>query len=256
MVALQTATCQAFVIEEEEPRVDLFGMAVLENQSTKPLNPIELSTVLHKLQTEFMIDENEIVQSWLPMLGYGRNPRVLQLYSGLHELAPEWREALTAEQISLETAKEILNRPEQDQIEIWRLFAALRPGKNRQREFLTLLADVSRTEEMTIAQLIDSTSVQDILNARLTPPQKTERVKQWLWEKRYPRYAAAQASFADILHAARLPGYLHIQAPLYFEGDCYSVSFAFSSERDYEKTITALKKLLNDGVVEDLLKLP
>lgn len=256
LASLGWPTCQALVIEETEPRVELFCMAVLENQSNTPLNAIELSTVLHKLQSEFMLDETEIVQSYLPMLGYGRNPRVLQLYSGLHALPPVWQEALTAGHVSLDIGKEMLRRSEQDQVEIWRLFEALRLGKNRQREILALLSDVSRMEDATVAQLIGSPSVQDILNAHLTPSQKSERIKQWLWAKRYPRYSAVQARFAEILHAARLPRHVQIQAPPYFEGDSYSVTFAFSGESDYSETIGALKKLLDDNVVKDLLQLP
>ncbi|MBN1559276.1 ParB N-terminal domain-containing protein [candidate division KSB1 bacterium] len=254
LVALQLPSCPAFVINDAHPRVDLLLMAIEENGSGQ-LNPIELSVVLDKLQHEFKINEHDIIHTYLPMLGYGPNPRVLQLYCGLHELPPEWQSALVADQVPLDLAGEILQQSDHDQIKIWSLFQALHLSKNRGRELWRLLADIARMHDLTIAQAIDSQPVQDILNEKMTPSQKSERLKQWLWEKRYPRYSAVRATYEKILHDARL-GHIRIQAPPYFEGDSYSVTFSFAGEGDFAETVAHLQRLMSDGVVEKLSKLP
>ena len=254
LASLQQSTCQAFVIEDTRPRLDLLLMAIEENQSA-PLNPIELSIVLNKLHVEFKIDENDIIHNYLPLLGYGQNPRVLELYSGLYDLPPEWQDALMADQVPLDIAQVILSQSDEGRAKIWALFHALRLGKNRQREFWGLLIDISRIHDMTIVQLIDSQPLQAILSENLTPSQKSERVKQWLWEKRYPRYSAVRASYEKILHDARLPQHVRIQAPPYFEDESYSVTFAFSGESNFAERIRVLQRLLSEGVVKKLKKL-
>ena len=250
---LKIDTLQALVIAEMQPNVDLFMMAVLENQSVKPLNPIEISTVLSKLQTVFNIDEKEIVRSCLPTLGYGQNPRVLQLYRDLHTLSREWQTAVNEDFVSLDVADDILKLAEYDRAKIWHLIQSLHLGKNRQREFLSLLKDISRINNSTISQLVDSQPVQTILNdTKQTPSQKSERIKQWLWEKRYPRYAAAKTSFEKKLRQARLPGNVHIQSPPFFEGDTFSTTFTFTGEQDFKKTVVVLEKLISNGYVKNL----
>ncbi|MBN1480347.1 ParB N-terminal domain-containing protein [candidate division KSB1 bacterium] len=256
LVSLKAETAQAFVVEESCSQLDLFTLAIQDNQSVRELDPVEVATILAKLQSTFGIKKEDIVTNYLPLLGFGKNARVLTLYSGLHTLSVEWQDALKKDMVSLDFAQDMLKRPPEERQHIKTLVHNLRLGKNRQREFIKLLADVARLEDLSLSQLIASRPVQMIqLAEKLTPSQKAERLKEWLWEKRYPQYTAIKAQYDAIVRAAHLPPNIHIHAPAFFENNEYLASFTFVSKDDFEKSITALSEILNRGLVKKMSEL-
>ncbi len=248
--------CPAFVSTESDVSFDLFMLAVQENLSVRFLNPIELAQILHKLSSIFFMDEETITKEVLPQLGYGRNPRVLQLYRGLQHLSEAWQNALIRDQVPIDFAHEMLRQSVETQDKMWQVISDFRLGKNRQREFFALLSDVAQIQNQSFVELAESEPITKIqCDEKLTPSQKTERLKAWLWEQRYPRYSQVKANFETMLRAARLPQNCFMQSPPYFEGDTYSAGFSFSSVAEFEDNMAALKRALENGTIKSILDL-
>lgn len=255
--ALKIDKIDAFVFEEQDSKLDLFLLAVREHLSHSKLDPIELSLFIKKLRDNFSIERDEIIKTYLPLVGYGRNPRVFELYSRLHLLPDEWRQLIRDEQTPVDLANELIDRSEEDRAVFLILFTTLRLGKNRQREFVLLFSDVARLLKQSVQQLVDSPSIQDILaEEKLTPSQKVDRLKSWLWRQRYPRYADAQEAFESLLKKQRFPEGLFIQPPPYFEGERFSAAFQFATEEEFRDYLAALKRLLDAGDVEKIINMP
>ncbi len=248
--------CPAFVIEASDVNLELLMLAIQDNQSVRTLHAIELARILDKLQTHFHIEKDMIIKEYLPQLGYGRNPRVLQLYSNLHELSDVWQAALINDQVAIDFAQEMLKQSHDIQDKMWHMISVFRLGKNRQREFFALLSDVAQLSDQSLEKFLDSESIQNIqAEEKLTPSQKTERLKAWLWEQRYPRYSKTKTDYEAILKAAHLPQGCYVQSPPFFEGDTYSAGFSFSSLEEFENNIAALKKAVDDGTIKNILDL-
>lgn len=254
LAELKIDACPAFVLQHSGVDLDVFLMAIQENQSHRSLNPVELSIILDKLQNTFEIDQQDIIKTYLPRLGYGKNPRVLQLYSGLHQLSREWQDALANDQVAVDFVQDILKLSGDVREKFYQLVAALRLGKNRQREFLQLFQDVAKLESISLSQLLLAQDVLDIQqHETLTPSQKAERLKEWLWKKRYPRYSSAKSEFDSEIKTANLPRNVYFQPPPYFEGDTFSTGFTFTSENEFAEHVAALQKILNDGTLKKIM---
>lgn len=255
--ALKIKECDALVFDSRESELEIFLLAVRERLSNDRLDPIELSVFIQKLQDFFGVDKEKIIKTYLPLAGYGRNPRVYELYSRLHELSKAWQKLVREEQTPIDLVNEMLDRTEEERDAFLNLFLILRLGKNRQREFVLLFSDVARILQQSVGQLVSSAFVQEIINEeKLTPSQKADRLKQWLWRKRYPRYAEALEAFDALIKEQKLPDGLYIQPPPFFEGDRFSAAFQFSSEKEFQNYTAALNKLLGSGDVEKIINMP
>lgn len=253
LVALRSETVSVFVVADSQPSLDLFLLAIQDNQSIRALDPVELATIFAKLESTFGITQENIVASYLPLLGFGQNPRVLQIYHDLHRLTDEWHDALRKDLISLDFAQEMLNHSAAERQRVLSLIFNLRLGKNRQREFIKLLTDVARLDQLSLLQLMDSQPVRAIEFAeKQTPSQKAERLKEWLWEKRYPTYTKIKKQCETLLRQAHLPPNLTIQAPAFFESDVYTAGFTFASQDEFAKSIAAFSNILDRGLVKKI----
>ncbi len=256
LMDLKVEEAEAFVLQGFEPSLCIFWYAVQDNRTIRHLDAIEVSRIIYTLQQRFAIPETKIIQHYLPQLGFGKNPKIYALYKDLHLLSPRWQQMVSSEQTPIDVANDILKRPGPEQEVLYEIYSNLRLGKNRQREFLLLLSDVARIQNIGLMQLFEQQDVKSILaENKTTPSQKAEQLKVWLWEKRYPSYVKAKQQYDHILREAKCPRDIDIQAPPYFEGEEFRITFSFSSEKKYFDRLSALQMLLENQTIQKLLSL-
>jgi hypothetical protein len=168
--------------------VDLFELAMRDNQSVHPLNPIECSIILSKLTKEFDVPTKMLLDKYMPMLNLGRNPDVLRRYMTLAELEDPVKQWVAEERLSLDVAAQLAEMSHDDRRAFFGMVESLRFGKNHQRELLTLCKDVARIMGLTVSRLrVDKELCGIVANESVSRPHRTEKLKRWLIEKRYPR---------------------------------------------------------------------
>jgi hypothetical protein len=252
---LNVAEADAWILTESAPSVDIFLFSLLENLALQPFNAVQISFIIQKL-SGLNIAKSDMIQDFFPRLGLGRNPRIYDLHVRLHELTLEWQQALVEDRVPLDLAQTIVQMADNDRSVFWRLMVELRLGKNRQREFLLLLQDVARIQGASLAQLVAGEQVGEIIAMeKWTPSQKAERLKEWLWEKRYPQYVAARKQFEELVKKAALPAGFTLLHPPFFEGDELQVTFSFKSPEECRAKIDLLKKLWQSGHISQLTQL-
>jgi len=246
----------ALIADENSRDLDLFEQAIYDRVSTRPLNPVELSTVIQKLEKEFGVAKSEIVQKYFPIMGYGRNPKVYDLYARLITLNPAWQKAVINEEVSIDIANIMIEISDSIRNEFLNLIKLLRLGKNQQRAFWALLSDVARIQEKTVSDLLASPNFKAVLSdEKLTPSQKAERFKHELYRLRYPRYSRTKEAFDALIKEARMPQGMILKAPPYFEGEDFFLGFNFRSEDDFEEKVSFLKSLQQKQVIRKIIDL-
>lgn len=257
LVCLKQLQVESVAVKiENQQNIDLFKTALYDNLSIRSFNPIEISTIINKLESQFDVEKTEIIKSWLPMLGFGRNPKIYDLYKPLVFLNDGWKQALKDESVALETAILVREAEEQDKNVFLELIQNLKLGKNRQREFWGLLADVSRMQNFSIAELLSTDEIVLLLsNEKFTHSQKTERLKSLLWEKRYPRYSKVKNEFECLLSQAKLPPDMHLQPPQFFEGEKYNLNISFTCQDDLKNKIELISRSIDNQIIDKMTKL-
>ncbi len=247
----------AVVYPAETEPLDLFALQVQSNRLTGELDPIQVSQILQTLQTEFDLDEQTIIRTWLPQLGFGRNPKVLQRYRPLVNLTLEQQTAVAAGAVSIDVANAILDFNPAEQQTVWSLLQTLRLGKNRQHEYVALLSDIADASGRSVAEIIAGSDFQSILqDEKRTPSQKADQIKQVLWKLRYPRYAQTLQAFDQIIKDARAPRSIKILPPPYFETETFQLILSFESQADFQNALAELKKLVATDTIKKLTDLP
>jgi hypothetical protein len=251
-------TIAVIAMAEDTSADKVFELAVLERLAqNRPLNPVEIATILHRLLHELRQSRQEIIAVWLPLLGFGKNPQVLEVYLPFYDLDQRSREELVHDRLSMDFAQALLKKDMAERNLLLDVVQTLRLGKNRQKEFLLLLEDVSRLENTDLAMLLQQKSLQTILHdSQITPSQKADRCKTELWSRRYPKYTKARARFAEILAQAEWPASLHVQPAPFFNSDEISISFSFRSSAEYRSLIDELERLYKSGAIDQLVQVP
>ncbi len=252
---LQAKKTEAFVLPNAQPSVDVFWYAVMDNLAIRQLNAIQVSRIISTLETSFFVSQEKIIQHYLPALGFGRNPRVYTLYKDLYELNETWQKWVIYDQTPIDVANDIRLLSKTEQEVLFNVYSALRLGKNRQREFLLLLKDVCRIHEITFLQLFEQQKVKALLDeTKITSSQKADSFKVWLWEQRYPHYMKTKQKYETLLRE-NVPPRVDIQAPPFFEGEEFRVTFSFASKQEYIQRLEHLQALVSNKTIHQMLSL-
>jgi hypothetical protein len=244
------------VVIENKVNLELFKTAIFDNLAIRFFNPIEISTIINKLESQFAVEKSEIIKTWLPILGFGRNPKIYDLYKPLFLLNENWKQALRDETVALETAILVGDSSEENKNAFLELIQNLRLGKNKQREIWGLLVDVSRIRNQTLIELLETKEIVAILtNDKLTPHQKSDRLKAILWEKRYPRYSIVKSEFENLLAQAKLPPDMHLQPPAFFEGEKFQLNISFTSQQDLKTKSDLISNTIDNNLIDKMTSL-
>jgi ParB family chromosome partitioning protein len=250
------AQCAASLVEQGTDDLRLFDMAIRDNLSVREFNAVEISRIINKLEDDFHVPQQTVIDHYLPLLGYGRNPRVIELFRPLILFDTDWQKAISEDKISLDVCSALAQRSEDEKKAFFHVLTTLKLGKNRQREFCTLLDDIARKDRISVTDVIGLEALQQILHdEKLTFSQKTDRFKQQLWKMRFPTYETVNRQFEELLSQAKLPPEVSLRPAPYFEGENFTVSFTFKNETEYGQKLHILTLLKDDGIIEKITTL-
>jgi len=255
--ALGIKELAAFIVDENATDLELFRLAMLDNLSIHHFNPIEVSTAIHKLQTVFHLEKEEVMRSYLPLLGHGSNPHVYDLYAPLCKLDESWQQLIIGDLVSVEIASLMSSVNDQDRGAFLILIKAMQLGKNRQREFWALLHDLCRISQRSLAEVVQDTDFSKILaDQKLTPSQKADRFRTELLRRRYPRFMQTQAQFDALIKECKIPPDMQIRPSSFFSCEEFQINFEFKNEQEYQAKLQILNSLMENGVIKKMVELP
>jgi ParB family chromosome partitioning protein len=247
---------EAFVVQKKPSDLKLFRFVLQAHVSERSCHPMAISVAIHKLRTRFKVERSKIIEIFLPLMGLSRNPKIFELFSPLCSLEPEIQQAVEKDKLSVEIAALIAKAAKKDRLAFFKLSQNLRLGKNRQREFWRIIADVARIENKNVNEILQDTELTKIMSEeKLTPNQKTDNVKREIWCRRYPRYSAIESEFQQTLKEMKLPPHTTLQPPPFFEGEDFKMNFTFKNYADFSDRLRLLQRLKDEGHIEKIRSL-
>lgn len=242
--------------ETGEPDYRMFLFALYENLGTRALNVIEKANILYKLFHRYKISQNTIKKEFLPLLGLGENPQVIDRYVKLVELEDDLKLSILEDFISIDMAVSMQKLARTERQVIFQLFQELKLGKNQQKEFFRLLLDLSVSREQPVATILSADPIRAVLSdARLASGHKMNKIKENLFKLRYPRFSKTEDAFGELKRELRLPPSINFHPPPFFEGNNYRIDFVFKSASDYEKILKVLNSIAAEHKLEKLDRL-
>ena len=248
--------CPAVLADEAADDLALFDLVIRDNLSVREFNAVDISRIIHKLESDFDVPPQTIIDHYLPLLGCGQNPRVIDLFRPLILFDGDWQKAISEDKVSLDVCSALAQRTEEERKAFFHIITTLKLGKNRQREFWALLDDIARRDRISITDVIGLEALQEILcDEKMTFSQKTGCFKHELWKMRFPAYEKVNSQFEVLLRQAKLPPEVSLRPAAYFEWDDFTVSFAFKNETEYGQKLHLLTRLKDGGIIEKMTTL-
>ena len=198
-----------------------------ENITSRGFNLVEKALVVEKF-LNYLPDE-EVLKHILPRLGFSSHYHQLEMLQRLNFLEEEAKELLAAEELNPKVALKLLELDEGSRKRFIHLVKDLGLSFGRQREMLELLLDLSRQEEITLKDIFDKEEIRTILEAeKLNPPQKAEKLHNYLRKKIFPHFEAQKDRVENISRRLASQG-VRLKPSQAFEKDLWQIELSFRS---------------------------
>ena len=239
-LGLPDIVCQ--ILPDDFPPFEALLLNLNDNLAHRHLNTVEKGMILKRL-TRFLKRE-EIVTSFMPILGIPSNRQTLELFSGLEELEDTIRISVARERLSLRVAGLMGTLGRDDRLRINDLFTSLKWSFNRQWEAFQWIIEIASREGRSIKKVIDEGEIIAVLNnERINNPQKVKSIVKILKARRFPSLLEAEESFKKGLSNLSLPSGVKVIPPPFFEGIDYKLEIVFTKGGELKEKLAELSHL-------------
>ena len=230
-------------IAEISDDLEAFKIPIFENLSVRSYSPVEKAEILDKLK-KFGESEESLLSQFLPLLDIPPTRTWLEFYIKLSQFNPEVKEFLYTENVHLSVIQIMADFSVDVQKKLVSLSLLNSLGKNKQKELLTDLYEISRGQKIPVEKLLQAPEIQAALaEEKLSQIQKAEKIRQWLKSKRSPAQSAWRSAFAAVLKELDIEQGICISPAAFFEGEELSLNFSFRNRDEFIEKIAQLKKL-------------
>jgi len=222
------------------PRV-LFMAAIDDNCFHRALNPVECGRICQKLVDVLHLDQQEIVDVFLPRMGLHPSPALLDGLMVIPELDPTTQDLLASGRMPLKNVRLLLPFQREDQTLLSHVIDAYRLGTNRQQKLLSSCWDASRRFKLTVEDFL-----QEVGALPLPPseeknlPQRTEVIFHAVHKKIWPFLSRREEQFHAVRKELIGMGDVTLHAYPFFEKKEVRLEITFHSSEDLRQTMARL----------------
>jgi ParB family transcriptional regulator, chromosome partitioning protein len=232
---------RAWVIQKASP-YECARKAIAANSLERPLNLIEISRALQLLD-QYAPDGQALPED-AAALGLPTHAGMAARLKTLCRLPAEVQDAVLEEAVSFAMACEIRRMEAGLAVAYARLFRQLKTSLNKQREIVTLVAEIACREGIDPGQVLAEDRLSLILDAQdLDRNQKTQRIRRLLRQRRFPALVAAEDNFLSLRQRLKLGDHLQLAPPKDFEGTRFTLTLDFESLEEVRRLRVKLDEL-------------
>lgn len=217
---------------------------VLEDQLLSGnLTPMEKAYFFNHCLKHMDIDA--AADLFLPILCEKVQPHTIKKLLDLLKLESELQVSVHNGQVGEKTAHELLSLNSADRLALHSIFMDLKLGGGKQKRFLALSKDLAYREGSTVAELLATSEIQDILtHPEMNPPQKAVILLATMQKKLFPQSIAAEDSFTKKIIKMNLPPSCTVTHGQSFETDEVSLTLQFATLSEMEKHVATIRTLI------------
>ena len=219
-----------------------FLAAFYENLATRKFNEIEKAMVLHNAGA--YVDQEEIMDSFMPLLSLPSHEGTLKLYLKLLNLEENVQSTIAAGRIPMTAVKALVEMEKKDRQAVFHWIAELNLNLNQQLKLIEYIKDISIREEISDWEVLSDPPLVAVgENPRLNKPQKSKALLETLRARRSPRLAQAQQAVESAVSAISLPHGISIRYDSYLEDPYYQLEVRFRDGKELRSAVTKLHEV-------------
>lgn len=224
-----------------EDDLQTFLLAFYDNLATREFSLLEKAEILRRLK-RFGEKESTIIRNYFPLLSIPRTSYYLQLYLTISRFPKEVKLFIHQKNMSIASLEYFAQfSPRERKL----LLPLLQPlGQNKQRELLEDLGGISLRDDVAAENvLMEEKMVRIRRSEKLSPLQKSDRIRRMLRKRRYPRLSSRREAFRKALEMSGCPQDISIQPSPYFEEQEMTLRFRFRDREEFWSHLRNLQKL-------------
>ncbi len=246
----------AILSEESCNALRALSFALWDNLSHRQLAPLEKARALSKLRTVGGVPDDDLIETYLPLLGLKPHESVLRTYISLNDISASLRQCLAEGRLAHASAEYLAGMPSEVQNGIASFMGRVRLSASLQKKTLVLLEELSIMGGTRLDAPLDSREIRDILdNPALSPFEKGDRVHAALYRLRYPALSQAVTRFDEGRKLLDLPGSIHVAPDPFFETADLKVHFEASDPKRFRELADAIQKAAHSPELEALYQI-
>ncbi|MBN2542326.1 ParB N-terminal domain-containing protein [bacterium] len=233
---------------------DLLSIYFNINTNNRQYNIIELNIIIKKLKTDFALGNNDIITNYFNYVNINKSSELFSQIERLNGLIDPMKPIILNNGINLANAVAISSLAQADQEAILTLLSTLKLNANKLKIMLLNLDEISKRDNITIAEIVESIGLKGILKEPdLTENQKIERILNSIDSLRYPEYTELKGKLKSLNKALSIPPGMKFETPEFFEGDKFKIEFGFKDKKDLKESVEKLKEMLNKEELDRIL---
>lgn len=199
-----------------------------DNATSRPLNIIEKSKAVIKLQQFYSMPEEELVKQFLPLFGEDPSFKVLHELISLNQLTEPMKHHVVQNEAALSSAAKISEFTPSTQQSLLGVLTHIRPSTNKLNELLALLREISARDGVSIEEILQRYQLlQVVANPNASSADKVAALRQALRGVRLPQLTERQKQLASLIQDLELPDRAKLVIDPYFESQNMKLEYQF-----------------------------
>ena len=250
--ALGEKMIRARLLPESTPDQRCLEIAIAENGAERPLNVIEMARGIHGLSL-FCRPEERDAAIW-EAFNLKSNAGMLKKLRAIQSF-PEWvKKSILHGNLDFAVASDLVGSDHNDLSALILYFDRLHLSLSKQREFLTLVKEISRREMISIRDILDDKALKDLLeDPEMEGNQKGSQIRSLLKKRRRPILIRAEERYAGIVKTLKLGPDKSLIPPRDFEGSLFSLSLRFNTIHELAEKVQEVEEMLKNPVFDELI---
>lgn len=255
---LKFNSLSARILENTFSPIDLLTLNIEDNTQTRIFNLIEKATIIDKLLNQLKLPIQNVVKTFLPLIGIPANEKYIDNYLFIHTLSNELKNLIISNNLSIEAIKKILELPANIQVHIFDLILSFKLGSNKTAETINLLVDLSQHSISKLDSILDDPEWTQIKNdVKIPDRQKGQYFRNILIKRRFPEYSNFREKAKKIISKLNLPKNisLDIEELLTWENDSITLKLNAHDNNELNTLSKNLLELSKSNDLQELFKL-
>ena len=249
--ALGMTEVSALMVDDRLSALELFERAIEENFFSRGFNLIEKAIIVQKIEKEFGVMKEEVVQKYLPFLGLKSSETVYQFYRAILDLDPVLQEYSIQHCLPTHVIEEWFKFQPLDQKALIPFLHSIHFSVSTLKEFLIWIYEISLRDHSSVSDILLEPMQAMAQNTALDGRQKSFIFRQWLKNKRYPLLSTLEARFVTLKQKLHLP----LEISDFFEDNKIHMKLSFQNKEELKQWLEKIKEASLKPEFDEILKI-
>lgn len=223
-----------------------FLWSLHDNAITRPLNLVEKSIALVKLNQFYSVSEEELVKQFLPLIDEDPSYKILHQLLSLSALTEPLKNHIVMTDMPLSCASRVAEFTSSTQQALLPVLAHIRPSANKLNELLAMIREISARDGMTVEEILSHYQLLQIVADPTTAAvDKITALRQVLRGLRLPQLTERQKRLATLIDGLALPESARIITDPYFESQKMKLEYHFSQPEELSDFVHKIQEAFN-----------